>query len=159
MYRLQKKLHRFDYRVVTVVHAVKLWPEIFTMVLIHRLIALWFIFQPQYTDNPQNVYEGVFTNALQCCCKNFCTSRYILPLHYSPAQWTLSINQVVFFFAAWQAAYIRAAASNTTNYWTKYIQCSRASQPTFTNLHWELPELDNSVKYISIAVLSEKEVI
>ena len=39
------------------------------------------------------------------------------------------------------------------------IQCSRAREPTFKNLHWELPEFEKSVKYISLTVLSEKEVI
>ena len=28
-----------------------------------------FIVQPQYTNNPQNIYEGVITNALQSCSK------------------------------------------------------------------------------------------
>ena len=40
-----------------------------------------------------------------------------------------------------------------------YIQCSRASQPTFKNPHLELPELQNSVLCIPLTVLSEKEVI
>ena len=35
----------------------------------------------------------------------------------------------------------------------------RAREPTFKNLHFELPELEKSVKYISLTVLSEKEVI
>ena len=39
------------------------------------------------------------------------------------------------------------------------LQCSRASQPTFKNPHWELPELQNSVLCIPLTVLSEKEVI
>ena len=39
------------------------------------------------------------------------------------------------------------------------VQCSRASQPTFKNPHWELPELKNSVLCIPLTVLSEKEVI
>ena len=37
------------------------------------------------------------------------------------------------------------------------VQCSRASQPTFKNFHWELSELKKSVKCISLTVLSEKE--
>ena len=41
----------------------------------------------------------------------------------------------------------------------KVLQCSRAREPTFKNLYWELPELEKSVKYISLTVLSEKEVI
>ena len=39
------------------------------------------------------------------------------------------------------------------------VQCSRASQPTFKNPHWELPELENSVVCIPLTVLSKKEVI
>ena len=42
---------------------------------------------------------------------------------------------------------------------TSVLQCSRAREPTFKNLHFELPELEKSVKYISLTVLSEKEVI
>ena len=29
--------------------------------------AARFTLQPQHTDNPQNIYEGVITNALQNC--------------------------------------------------------------------------------------------
>ena len=39
------------------------------------------------------------------------------------------------------------------------IQCSRAREPTFKDLHCELPELEKSVKYISLTVLSKKDVI
>ena len=39
------------------------------------------------------------------------------------------------------------------------VQCSNAREPTFKNLYRELPELEKSVKYISLTVLSEKEVI
>ena len=28
-----------------------------------------FTLQPQYTGNPQNIYEGVITNAIQNCSK------------------------------------------------------------------------------------------
>ena len=31
--------------------------------------AVQFTLQPQYTDNPQNIYKGVITNALQNCRK------------------------------------------------------------------------------------------
>ena len=34
-----------------------------------REAAAQFILQPQYTDNPQNICEGVITNALQSCSK------------------------------------------------------------------------------------------
>ena len=33
-----------------------------------------------------------------------------------------------------------------------WLQCSRAREPTFKNLHRELPELEKSVKYISLTV-------
>ena len=42
---------------------------------------------------------------------------------------------------------------------TELTYSAPEQEPTFKNLYWELPELEKSVKYISLTVLSEKEVI
>ena len=39
------------------------------MLKLTREAAGQFILQPQYTDNPQNICDGVITNALPSCSK------------------------------------------------------------------------------------------
>ena len=56
--------------------AVKLWLWGIYMVLQTNCIRqpnnlAWFILQPQYTDNLQNICERIFTNAFKVAIRNF----------------------------------------------------------------------------------------
>ena len=42
-----------------------------------REASAQFLLQPQYTDNPQNICEGVITNALQSCSKELLCKQVI----------------------------------------------------------------------------------
>ena len=72
-----------DHRVITMV-AVKLkrlwlWEVYFRGYQKGSIINLaQFILQPQHTDNPQNICEGVITNALQSCSKEVVTISKIM---------------------------------------------------------------------------------
>ena len=73
---LQKQICCFDHRVSTMVEVILCFILVFgtnctignqkgsALMRKHR-----FILQPQYSDNPQNICEGVFTNTLQSCGK------------------------------------------------------------------------------------------
>ena len=53
------------------VHEVSFW---YWKLIATQLAAGHFLLQPQYTDNPQKICEGVTTNALQSCSKElFCS--------------------------------------------------------------------------------------
>ena len=42
-----------------------------------REASAQFLLQPQYTDNPQNICEGVITNTLQICSKELSCKQVI----------------------------------------------------------------------------------
>ena len=42
-----------------------------------REASAQFLLQPQYTDSPQNICEGVITNALQSCSKELLCKQVI----------------------------------------------------------------------------------
>ena len=77
---LQKQICCFDHRVVTmVVVKLWLWDSYYGIIAFGNRKASAgmckqpgsvHITQPQYTDNPQNICEGIFTNALQSCCNS-----------------------------------------------------------------------------------------
>ena len=59
-----KQVSGFNHRVVNPGYIQAGW-----RLTITRKPAVQLILQPQFTDNPQNICEGVITNAVQSCSK------------------------------------------------------------------------------------------